>query len=110
MAMTDPPDNLPPTEADIHAYADGVLTAERSERLRLYLGKMRDLVNALQRLPAEQREVVLFVGLEEMSYAEVALTLNIPLGTVMSRLSRGRERLRAIMAGTRPGAKLRVVR
>jgi RNA polymerase sigma-70 factor (ECF subfamily) len=54
--------------------------------------------------------VVLLVGLEEMSYADVALTLNIPLGTVMSRLSRGRERLRAIMAGTQPGTKLRVVR
>jgi RNA polymerase sigma-70 factor (ECF subfamily) len=72
--------------------------------------EMRDLDYALQRLPAEQREVVLLVGLEEMSYADVALTLDIPLGTVMSRLSRGRERLRTIMAGTQPGAKLRVVR
>jgi RNA polymerase sigma-70 factor (ECF subfamily) len=72
--------------------------------------EMRDLDYALQRLPMEQREVVLLVGLEEMSYADVALALNIPLGTVMSRLSRGRERLRALMAGTRPGAKLQVVR
>jgi DNA-directed RNA polymerase specialized sigma24 family protein len=38
--------------------------------------------------------VVLLVGLEEMSYADVAFTLNIPLGTVMSRISRGRERLK----------------
>jgi RNA polymerase sigma-70 factor (ECF subfamily) len=72
--------------------------------------EMRDLDYALQRLPAEQREVVLLVGLEEMSYADVALTLNIPIGTVMSRLSRGRERLRSIMAGTQPSAKLRAVR
>ncbi len=72
--------------------------------------EMRDLDYALQRLPAEQREVVLLVGLEEMSYADVALTLGIPIGTVMSRLSRGRERLRALMAGTQPGAQLRVVR
>ncbi|MFL9947876.1 sigma-70 family RNA polymerase sigma factor [Paraburkholderia agricolaris] len=72
--------------------------------------EMRDLDYALQRLPIEQREVVLLVGLEEMSYADVALALNIPLGTVMSRLSRGRERLRALMAGTQPGAKLQVVR
>ena len=64
----------------------------------------------VQRLPLEQRQVVLLVGLEEMSYADVALALNIPIGTVMSRLSRGRERLRALMAGTQPGAKLQVVR
>jgi RNA polymerase sigma-70 factor (ECF subfamily) len=72
--------------------------------------EVRDLDYALQRLPAEQREVVLLVGLEEMSYADVALALGIPIGTVMSRLSRGRERLRALMAGTQPGAKLQVVR
>ena len=72
--------------------------------------EMRDLDFALQRLPLDQRQVVLLVGLEEMSYADVALALEIPIGTVMSRLSRGRERLRALMAGTQPGAKLQVVR
>jgi RNA polymerase sigma-70 factor (ECF subfamily) len=72
--------------------------------------EVRDLDYALQRLPAEQREVVLLVGLEEMSYADAALALEIPIGTVMSRLSRGRERLRALMAGTQSGAKLQVVR
>jgi RNA polymerase sigma-70 factor, ECF subfamily len=72
--------------------------------------EVRDLYYALQRLPAEQREVVLLVGLEEMSYAEVALALDIPIGTVMSRLSRGRERLRGLMLGTQPGARLKVVR
>ncbi|TKC86294.1 sigma-70 family RNA polymerase sigma factor [Trinickia terrae] len=72
--------------------------------------EVRDLDYALQRLPAEQREVVLLVGLEEMSYTDVALALDIPIGTVMSRLSRGRERLRALMAGAQPGAKLKVVR
>ena len=72
--------------------------------------EVRDLDYALQRLPDDQREVVLLVGLEEMSYADVALALGVPIGTVMSRLSRGRERLRALMAGTQPGAKLKVVR
>lgn len=72
--------------------------------------EMRDPDYALQRLPTEQREVVLLVGLEEMSYADVALALDIPIGTVMSLLSRGRERRRASMAGTQPGAKLQVVR
>ena len=60
---------------------------------------MRDLDAALAMLPPEQREVLLLVGLEGMAYAEVAQALGIPIGTVMSRLSRGRERLRAVLAG-----------
>ncbi|GAB2874283.1 RNA polymerase sigma factor [Paraburkholderia jirisanensis] len=59
--------------------------------------EMRDLDSALQQLPAEQREVVLLVGLEEMSYAEVAQALNVPMGTVMSRLSRARGKLRTLL-------------
>ncbi len=59
--------------------------------------ELRDLANALQQLPIEQREVLLLIGLEEMSYEEVAASLAIPLGTVMSRLSRGREKLRVLM-------------
>ncbi len=61
--------------------------------------EMRDLDAALGCLPAEQREVLLLVGMEELSYAEASRALDIPLGTVMSRLSRGRERLRALMSG-----------
>ena len=58
-----------------------------------------DLQRALQRLAAEQREVVLLIALEDMSYADVSRALGIPIGTVMSRLSRGREKLRKIMDG-----------
>ncbi|RTL26533.1 MAG: sigma-70 family RNA polymerase sigma factor, partial [Rhodocyclaceae bacterium] len=61
--------------------------------------EVRDLDRALSRLPPEQREVLLLVGLEELSYADTARVLGIPQGTVMSRLSRARERLRAILAG-----------
>ena len=57
----------------------------------------RDLANALGQLPDEQRSVILLVGLEGHSYADVAAITDAPLGTVMSRLSRGRERLRQIM-------------
>ncbi|APR38012.1 RNA polymerase sigma factor [Paraburkholderia sp. SOS3] len=60
--------------------------------------EMRDLDSALQQLPAEQREIVLLVGLEEMSYAQIADTLNLPIGTVMSRLSRARNKLRMLLA------------
>ena len=69
-----------------------------------------DLEAALARLPEEQRAVLLLVALEELRYEDVAATLAIPVGTVMSRLSRGRERLRLILEGRPPSANLRVVR
>jgi RNA polymerase sigma-70 factor (ECF subfamily) len=56
------------------------------------------LERALGQLPDEQRAVVLLVGLEELSYQEAADTLGVPVGTVMSRLHRGRERLRELIA------------
>jgi len=58
---------------------------------------IRDLGQALGRLPDQQREVVLLIGLEGMSYRETAQILDVPVGTVMSRLSRGRESLRVMM-------------
>jgi RNA polymerase sigma-70 factor (ECF subfamily) len=54
---------------------------------------VHDVLAGLELLPIEQREVLLLVGVEEMSYAEAARILGIPVGTVMSRLSRGRESL-----------------
>jgi RNA polymerase sigma factor (sigma-70 family) len=71
---------------------------------------VRDLDRAIGRLPAEQRAVLLLVTLEEMSYESVARTLGIPIGTVMSRLSRAREKLRAMMLGQPVTAKLKVVK
>ena len=72
--------------------------------------EIRDLENALALLPAEQREVLLLIALEDMSYAEVASALGIPIGTVMSRLSRAREKLRATMLGVPVTARLQVVK
>lgn len=62
--------------------------------------KLRDLGRALEQLPDEQRQAVLLVGLEGLSYRETADVLDVPVGTVMSRLARGREKLRALMDGT----------
>ena len=58
--------------------------------------ELHSIAAALQRLPEDQREVVVLVGLEELSYRETAAVLGVPIGTVMSRLARGRERLRQL--------------
>jgi len=59
----------------------------------------RDLLRAFAALPEEQRAVLLLVGVEDVSYQEAARVLGVPIGTVMSRLSRGRERLRRSLHG-----------
>jgi len=81
------------------------LPGGQEERLRC-----RDMVEALRCLPLEQRTVVLLVSVEGMSYAEVSRVLGIPIGTVMSRLSRGRERLRQITEGEESRPCLRRVK
>jgi RNA polymerase sigma-70 factor (ECF subfamily) len=72
--------------------------------------EIRDLQAALAALSAEQREVVLLVALEQLSYAEASSALGIPIGTVMSRLFRARERLRALMDGTQLQSNLKLVK
>jgi RNA polymerase sigma-70 factor (ECF subfamily) len=71
-----------------------VLTVQSTQGASL---KLRDLDRALAKLPEEQRQVLLLVGLEGMRYEEVATVLDVPVGTVRSRLSRGREMLRRLM-------------
>jgi RNA polymerase sigma-70 factor (ECF subfamily) len=71
--------------------------------------ELLDLQAALGRLPVEQREILLLIALEDMSYSEVAKTLGIPIGTVMSRLARGRARLRALMEGRDQPVHLKIV-
>ncbi|MGD9617591.1 MAG: sigma-70 family RNA polymerase sigma factor [Alphaproteobacteria bacterium] len=71
-----------------------VLTVQSNAYASLQL---RDLEAAIARLPQEQRQVILLVGLEGMRYEEVAVILDVPVGTVRSRLSRGRDQLRRLM-------------
>jgi RNA polymerase sigma-70 factor, ECF subfamily len=53
-----------------------------------------DVLAALEKIPVQYREVVLLADVQEFSYKEVAVTIGVPIGTVMSRLSRGRKLLR----------------
>jgi RNA polymerase sigma factor (sigma-70 family) len=63
-----------------------------------------DLQRCLLRLPEEQREALLLVTLEDLGYEDVARITGVPVGTVMSRLSRARSRLRELMEGRRAPA------
>ena len=65
-----------------------------------------EIMREIERLPAEQREVLLLAAVEEMRYEEIATVLGIPIGTVMSRLSRARAKLRRVAASRKSGIAL----
>lgn len=65
-----------------------------------------DLERALALLSPQAREVLLLIGMEQFSYGEAAQMLGVPVGTVMSRLSRAREQLRRLMDGERPATTM----
>ena len=73
---------------DTEELADNSNTSELS---------LRELQHSLDQLSEEHRQVILLTGLEQMSYKETATILDIPVGTLMSRLSRARNNLRQIM-------------
>jgi RNA polymerase sigma-70 factor (ECF subfamily) len=82
------------------------LTAPEGEVSGLFL---QDDQRALYQLPIEQREVLLLVALEGLSYQEAATVQSVPIGTVMSRLARAREHMRALLSDE-PVAKLSELR
>lgn len=74
------------------------------------IGLRLDLLAALRCLGPEQREALLLVCVEQLTYAEAALVMQVPVGTMMSRVSRARAALRQFLdGGERPGASLRRV-
>lgn len=79
---------------DMDDVNDELIAADESVDLTL------DLHRCLMRLPEDQRTVLLLVSLEDMSYEDVATITGAPVGTVMSRLSRARTRLRELMDGS----------
>ncbi|HLF21455.1 MAG TPA: RNA polymerase sigma factor [Aestuariivirga sp.] len=74
------------------AGGEGSVAANQEERLSVAL-----VAEALDRLPHDQREVIVLVALEEMSYRDAAEIAGVPIGTVMSRLSRARAALQRIL-------------
>jgi len=68
------------------------------EALAIRAEDARDVQEALQRLPVEYREVLVLREMEELSYREIAAIADVPVGTVMSRLARGRRRLATLLA------------
>ena len=73
--------------------------------------ELTELLQHVGRLPVDQREVLLLAAVEELRYEEIAVALSIPIGTVMSRLSRAREKLRNAFADVPSGAAgLKVVK
>jgi RNA polymerase sigma-70 factor (ECF subfamily) len=79
------------TRADVEE-ADSAEAARDTDPERRLIS--RDCLSALDMLPEEQKSILLLVGVEDLSYADMSKVLDIPIGTVMSRLSRARERFR----------------
>jgi RNA polymerase sigma-70 factor, ECF subfamily len=79
-------------------------TADTPESLLLTRMEQEAIQRAIEELPVHFREVILLCDLEEMTYQEIGQTLGIPMGTVMSRLSRARRAMRALLAATFEGA------
>ena len=79
-------------------------TSGTPESMLLARADQQAVYDALERLPVHFREVILLCDMEEMSYQETSETLGIPIGTVMSRLSRARKSMRELLAAKVHGA------
>jgi RNA polymerase sigma-70 factor (ECF subfamily) len=91
----------------VNRHPDPSPTPEEAAIRRTDVERLRAAIEAM---PEPFREAVVLRDLEDMTYAEIAHVTGVPIGTVMSRLSRGRERLRSLLAGAEPAATLKVVK
>jgi len=93
-----------PARASLDETHEAAMSVRADQESRL---NWRDLLRGLNRLPVEQRTVILLVSVEDLSYAEAASVLGIPVGPGMARLARGRERLRQLTeeGETRPALR-----
>lgn len=106
-------DVISPTDHDMHLRPDPrtVRIVPWASDPTAQMALRLDLERALACLAPQAREVLLLVAMEQFSYAQAAQMLGVPVGTVMSRLSRAREQLRRLMEGGKPGpAVLRAVK
>jgi len=85
-----PDQKLVPYVEERHA---NIISIDQSTNQSVLEKRRQDLSDALKRLPSEFREVIVLYEIEGLSYKELALSLGVPVGTVMSRLSRARRRL-----------------
>jgi len=90
-------------EEDSQSYTP--VTTQTPESLLLARADYEAIEHALAQLPTPHREIILLCDVEEMSYREISEALTIPLGTVMSRLSRARKAMRQLLQKTLTGAK-----
>lgn len=82
-----------PNVIELQDYLPGIsVPPEQGDGLAL-----REVARSVQRLPDEQKQVLLLIGLEGFSYEEAAQIAGVPVGTVMSRLSRARSKLRKML-------------
>lgn len=90
-----------PVSVEIEEESEVFADPKTPETLLMNATTRQQIQHALERLPAEFREVILLCDVEEMRYREIAELVGVPLGTVMSRISRGRRLLRGYLAEER---------
>lgn len=90
-----------------YAVAQMKIATEAREAAQEHVTDLNRVIRVVASLPREQREVVTLVTLQELSYQEAADMLGIPVGTVMSRLARGRDKIRSLLKPKIPVARRR---